>query len=146
MEEKGKLEQIPGYPVWIVDGGPVSFFGFTYPTRMTLIRLSGDRLWVHSPICLDDDLRARIEALGKVTYLVSPNKLHHLFLSAWKERYPEADVYASPGLRRHRRNYILITISVSFRHRIGLTKSTKSSFTAVGLWKKWLSFIVLPVP
>jgi hypothetical protein len=104
-----KMEQIPGYPVWIFDGPPVSFFGFAYPTRMTVIALSGGRLWVHSPIHLDKDLRVRIDELGKVAYLVSPNKLHYLFLSEWKEAYPHAEIYASPGLRRRRKR-------VSFDH------------------------------
>jgi hypothetical protein len=31
---------------------------------------------------------------------VSPNKLHHLFLKDWADRWPDARLYAPPGLAR----------------------------------------------
>lgn len=39
-----------------------------------------------------------------MAYLISPNKLHHLFLSAWMERYPAARSYAAPGLTKKRKH------------------------------------------
>jgi hypothetical protein len=33
-----------------------------------------------------------------------PNALHHLFLAEWTSAYPEARLYASPRLRRKRRD------------------------------------------
>ncbi len=45
-----------------------------------------------------------MDELGPVRFLVAPNKLHHLFLDAWKEAYPEALLYAPPGLRRKRKD------------------------------------------
>lgn len=39
-----------------------------------------------------------------VRFLVSPNRLHHLFLAEWKSAYPQARLYASPGLRKERRD------------------------------------------
>ena len=47
---------------------------------------------------------ASIDALGPVRYLVSPNALHHLFLAEWKAAYPAARLYASPRLRRKRKD------------------------------------------
>ncbi len=91
-----------GDEIWIADGPEVSFYGFPYPTRMTLIRLDGGDLWVWSPIALDQDLRAEIDALGRVRHLVSPNKLHHLYLGEWAEAFPDARLYSSPGLARRR--------------------------------------------
>jgi hypothetical protein len=41
-------------------------------------------------------------ALGEVSYLISPNKLHHLFLAEWLEAYPSAKSYAAPGLKEKR--------------------------------------------
>jgi hypothetical protein len=38
--------------LWLADGETVSFYGFPYPTRSVIVRLSGDRLWVWSPIRL----------------------------------------------------------------------------------------------
>ncbi len=84
--------------VWIADGPKVSFFGFPYPTRMGVVRLPSGDLWVWSPVGLDDELVAEVNALGPVKHLVEPNKIHHLALPAWKEQWPEALIYAPPGL------------------------------------------------
>jgi hypothetical protein len=89
--------------VWIADGPTVPFLGvFPYPTRMAIVRLRNGDLWVWSPIALDDALAARVDALGRVRHLVSPNKIHHLFLADWSRRWPQASLWASPGLARRR--------------------------------------------
>ena len=90
--------------IWIAEGPSVSFFGFPYPTRMTLVRLSDGGLWLCSPIELTDALAGEIKALGPVRHLVSPNKIHHLFLGQWAQAWPEAKLWASPGLARRRRD------------------------------------------
>ena len=95
------LEFGPG--VWIREGPVVPFVaGFPYPTRMAVIRLSDGGLFVWSPVALSPALRREVDALGPVRCLVSPNLLHHLFLGEWKAAYPEARLFASPGLRRRR--------------------------------------------
>jgi hypothetical protein len=76
--------------------------GFHYPTRMAVIRLAGGELVIWSPIALSEPLRAEVEALGSVRYLVPPNALHHTFLADWQQAYPEAMVFAPPGLREKR--------------------------------------------
>jgi hypothetical protein len=93
-----------GDEIWIADGPTVSFYGFPYPTRMAIVRLGNGDLWVWSPIALDPTLRSTIDGLGTVRHLVSPNKIHHLFLGEWAEAWPEARLYASPGLARRRRD------------------------------------------
>ena len=93
-----------GEEIWIADGPTVSFYGFPYPTRMAVVRLGGGDLWVWSPVGLSDELAAEVEALGAVRHLVSPNKIHHLFLGEWAARWPEAEIYASPGLAKKRRD------------------------------------------
>ncbi len=93
-----------GSELWVGEGPVVSFFGFPYPTRMALVRLSDGGLFVWSPIALSPALRQEVDALGPVRHLVSPNPLHHLFLGEWREAYPQARLYASPGLRRKRRD------------------------------------------
>jgi hypothetical protein len=90
--------------IWIADGPSVPFFGIPYPTRMTVVRLSDGSLWVCSPIRLDETLQAAVAGLGPVRYLVSPNKIHHLFMGDWARAWPEAKLYASPGLARRRRD------------------------------------------
>lgn len=64
--------------------------------------MSTSELFVWSPIALAADLKAEIDALGEVRHLVAPNSLHHLFLAEWKAAYPQATLYAAPGLAARR--------------------------------------------
>jgi hypothetical protein len=89
-----------GEDLYVADGPEVSFAGFPYPTRMAVARLSTGRSWVWSPIALTNELAAAVEAIGRVGYIVSPNKLHHLFLGEWSRRWPDARLFAPPGLAR----------------------------------------------
>ena len=66
------------------------------------MRLSTDDLLIWSPVALSGDLKAEIDALGEVRHLVAPNSLHHLFLAEWKAAYPQATLYAAPGLAARR--------------------------------------------
>lgn len=90
--------------IWIAEGEPVPFFTIPYPTRMAIVRLASGDLWVWSPIQLHAELVEHISALGRVQHLVAPNKLHHLFLSDWAHAWPDALLYAPPGLARKRRD------------------------------------------
>ncbi len=90
--------------LYVADGPPVSFFGFPYPTRMAVVRLTDGSAWVWSPIELSRELERAVESIGPVRHLVSPNKIHHLFLQQWTQRWPEARLYAPPGLARRRRD------------------------------------------
>jgi len=87
--------RMTGENIWIAEGGTVSFFTLPYSTRMTIIRLSGNQLWVHSPVRLTEALKAEVCALGEVTYLIAPNHLHHLFLQDWIEAFPQAQTYGT---------------------------------------------------
>lgn len=89
-----------GPSLYVADGPTVSFFGFPYPTRMAVARLSDGSAWVWSPIALTPELAEEVQSIGPVRYIVSPNKLHHLFLQEWTEHWPEARLYAPPGLAR----------------------------------------------
>lgn len=91
-----------GPSLYVADGPTVSFFGFPYPTRMAVARLADDSVWVWSPIALTRELADRVQSIGPVRYIVSPNKLHHLFLQEWADHWPEARLYAPPGLARRK--------------------------------------------
>ena len=92
-----------GPEIWVCEGPIIPFyFGFPYPTRMVVVRLSDGDLFVWSPIPLSPPMRREVDKLGPVRHLVAPNLLHHLFLAEWKSAYPEARLYAAPGLRRRR--------------------------------------------
>jgi len=83
--------------LWVVDR-PQSFYALPVGTRMTVMRLSGDRLLLHSPVALDGDLRAQIDAVGRVCFAVAPNRLHHLYAGDVVRVYPEARLWVAPGL------------------------------------------------
>jgi hypothetical protein len=68
--------------------------------RMTVIRLPGGGLWLHSPVRLEAAVRAAVDVLGPVRFLVAPNLMHHLHMKDWAAAYPEARVVALAGLRR----------------------------------------------
>jgi hypothetical protein len=61
-----------GTSIYFADGPTVSFFGFPYPTRMALVKLSDGRVWVWSPIALTRQLADEVESIGPVCYIVSP--------------------------------------------------------------------------
>jgi Domain of unknown function (DUF4336) len=86
--------------LYVANGPAVSFFGFPYPTRMAVARLSDDSVWVWSPIALAPELAEEVQSIGPVRHIVSPNKLHHLSLKAWADRWPDARLHAPPGLAR----------------------------------------------
>lgn len=93
-----------GINIWICEGSKVNFYGFPFTTRMTVVRLPDGKLWIHSPEQLNDELQDELSALGEVRYLVSPNKLHHLFLTEWISAYPHATKYSAPGLPEKRKD------------------------------------------
>jgi hypothetical protein len=91
-----------GPSIYLSSGPTVSFAGFPYPTRMAVVRLSDGNVWVWSPIPLTEQLADQVQAIGPVRYLISPNKLHYLFLREWADRWPDAHLYAPPGLAQKR--------------------------------------------
>jgi hypothetical protein len=62
---------------------------------MAVVRLDDGGLWIWSPVSLGAELEAEVRALGPVRHLVSPNKLHHLSLAAWKAKFPEAKLWGT---------------------------------------------------
>lgn len=98
-----ELEQIVPDRLWVAEM-PLRFYGVEVGARMSIVRLLGGAggLWVHSPIGLSEDLRRGLDQLGPVRFVVCPNKLHHRFAGDWFAAYPEARIYASPGLPEKR--------------------------------------------
>jgi hypothetical protein len=65
--------------------------------RMTVVRLADRGLWLHSPLPPSEELRS----LGEVRCVVAASSLHgHLSM----RDYPEAALFAPPGLARKRRD------------------------------------------
>ena len=83
---------------------PLRFLGLEFGTRMGVVKLIDGSLFVHSPTRLDDETRTALDELGEVRHVVAPNKLHHLFIADYAAAYPDARLYAPPGLRKRRPN------------------------------------------
>ncbi len=89
--------------VWVVDGAPIRPGGMlTLPVRMTVVRLASGGLWLHSPVRHGPALAQALAKLGPVRHLVAPNVAHWSFLPDWQRAFPEATLWAAPGLRRRR--------------------------------------------
>jgi hypothetical protein len=93
--------------VWVVDGPEIRMRYFVgsmpFPTRMTVIRLRDGSLWLHSPTAWDEALSEALAEIGRVRFLVAPNRLHYWWIGDWKTRFPEARSYAAPGVRKDAR-------------------------------------------
>jgi hypothetical protein len=76
--------------------------GLELSSRMTVVRFPDRSLWLHSPIALNDALKAELNALGRVRWIVAPNLAHHLFAGDALAAYPEAELWGAPGLKKKR--------------------------------------------
>ena len=56
-----------------------------------MVKLSDGSLWVHSPVNLDPELKAAMDALGPVKHIVTPNFEHNKF--AQQACLPAATIY-----------------------------------------------------
>jgi short-subunit dehydrogenase len=87
--------------VWIADttitSGPLPL-----PVRMTVMRLSGGALLLHSPIPYSDALRRELELLGTIEFLVAPSIAHWMYVKQWQMACPQALTFAVPGLESRR--------------------------------------------
>ena len=87
--------------LWVAER-PQTFYGLPVGTRMTVIRLAGGRLLLHSPVALEPELRAELDAIGRVSFAVAPNRVHHLYAGGVAQAYPGARLWVAPGLQRKR--------------------------------------------
>lgn len=77
---------------------------YPYTHRAVVIRLEDGSLFIHSAIALTPTIKTEIDTLGTVKYLISPNHIHHLYMGDWQIAYPNAKLYASPGLTPKRKD------------------------------------------
>ena len=81
-----------------VEESAVRFYGFRVQTRMAIVRLAGSRLLLYSPVPLRRRLRQELEQLGRISFIVSPNKIHNLTLAEYRTAFSEAKLLVPPGL------------------------------------------------
>jgi len=99
----GSLEPF-GDELWIARA-ELSLMGVPMGRVMTVARLDGGALWVHSPAPLDDELRRALKELGEVRWVVAPNPLHgHVSMGEYRTAFPHAELVAAPGLSERRKD------------------------------------------
>src|SRR2546425_11918335 len=104
MQTRSPLRQL-AENLWVAER-PQSFYGLPVGSRMTVIRLAGERLLLHSPVTLDPDLRGQLDSLGRVCFAVAPNRVHHLHAGEVAGAYPAARLWVAPGLERKRPDFV----------------------------------------
>jgi len=87
--------------LWVA-AAPQTLLGIHLWTRMTVVRLSGGGLLLHSVVPMTGALRSEVEALGTVQHIVLPDLYHHLHVGPWTLAFPKARVHAPPGMARKR--------------------------------------------
>lgn len=98
--------------VWIVDG-PVIRFGppflkMRFPTRMTIVRLGDDKLFIHSPTAITPALKTEVEALGIVQWIIAPNRIHYWWIPDWKKAFDDAEVFLAPRAEEQAAGHIAV--------------------------------------
>ncbi|KAF9530014.1 hypothetical protein CPB83DRAFT_851438 [Crepidotus variabilis] len=70
--------------------------------RSTAIKLQEGGVWVLASTPLDTETKAKIDELGPVKYIISPDAVHHMFLGDFKKVYPTAKLIATDAAaQRH---------------------------------------------
>lgn len=85
--------------IWVHEDS-MNMLGTQLGLRMTVVRLEGGSLWLHSATALTPELQQQVNALGSVRYIVAANNHHSRWLQDWADAYPEADLYVSAGIPR----------------------------------------------
>src|SRR6266542_3493016 len=88
-----------------------------FSTRMTVVRLKNGDLFLHSPIAFDAALAGRLQSMGKIGHLVSPNQFHYAHIGEWSRAFPDAVTWASSHARERARSR---GIDVHFDRDIGV--------------------------
>ncbi len=92
--------------LWVVERR-FSMLGLQLGGRMVVVRLGDGALLLHAPVPIDDAAASKMRELGEVRHIVAPNLMHHLALPEAAARFPQARVYAPPGLEKKRREVAL---------------------------------------
>jgi len=87
--------------IWILEY-PIRYSGIDLFGRMTIIKLENGDLIIHDPYKVDDSTKHEIDAIGKVKYIIAPGNFHHLFVTDFQQKYPDAETFLCPGLERKR--------------------------------------------
>lgn len=89
--------------IWTVRAAQ-SFIGLHVGTQMSIVKLSGGGLLLHSPIAITPELKAQIDVLGPVAHIICPNLFHHLHAGSALAAWPQAKLHGPAALQRKRKD------------------------------------------
>ena len=93
------LEVLVPDALWL-KGYVVSLGGARINARMTVIKLRGGEILIHSPCAFDEALKAEIAALGRVAAIIAPGNFHWLHVRSCQQAFPGAVTYICPGVEK----------------------------------------------
>ena len=97
----GQLTEYIKDQIWVLEY-PVRFGGMDIFGRTTIIKLENGDLIIHDPCEINDLVKREIDAIGIVKYIVAPGSYHHLFVTDFQQKYPNAETFLCPGLEQKR--------------------------------------------
>lgn len=94
----------PHGPITLVDDGLFVVEGrwkrSPFERKMAVFRLANGEVAVHSAIAMDDAGIAALEAIGRVAWILVPNRIHCSDAGWYAERFPSARVLVPAEIRR----------------------------------------------
>ena len=91
-----QLQQV-GEEIWTYEGSTVSFHGFPFPTRMTVIRLKNGDLWIHSPEKTNKELMNELSNIGRGEISCITEQVASPVFAGMDKRIPESHDIRRPG-------------------------------------------------
>jgi short-subunit dehydrogenase len=91
-----------GADCYVVEAPPIHSAGVELPLRMTVLRLANGDLFLHAPTQFSQELKEKLEQIGRIRHLVASGHGHWLFIDAWGQHCPDAVTWAAPGLAARR--------------------------------------------
>lgn len=119
----GELQELAG-DLWQLRGS----LPFPLPRNMTVHRLPGGELLLHSVIALNDEGMKKLEALGKPAWMLVPHPLHTMDAAFYKQRYPKIRVIAPDDAKQK-----LPSVGVDFAPEAGLGEIGVAHHVAPGM-------------
>ena len=85
--------------IWIVEY-PIHYAGCDFYSRMTIVRLANGNLFIHSPCEINESIKAQINKIGKVEFIVAPGSYHYFYITSAQMAFPDAETFICPGIER----------------------------------------------
>jgi hypothetical protein len=92
----GPIQRLADNLWWVSGDLP----GMSLKRTMTVTRLPDGKLVIHNAMALDAAAMEQLEAWGTPAYLIVPNGWHRLDAPAYKQRYPNLQVFGPRGSRK----------------------------------------------